>query len=171
MKTRGITLIEIIVYIGLLSIMAIFVSNSLIQISDTSIRARTERELLSDARLILETIAKTAGESAAIYSPTSVFLSDTSQLSLITTVNPPAEHTGAYADFYIDNGRMWTKKEGSAAASLSSATVRITKFRLERIMQGLNREAVAITLQIVPASSKYPVSIMLNTTVALRGSY
>ena len=168
---RGITLIEIVVYIGLLGALTVFIVNSLIQISDTYGRARAEREVIANARLILETIVKTAAESQEIYGPTSIFLSELGQLSLITPVNPLALHKDTYVDFYIDNGRMWTKEEGKAAIPLSAIPVRITKFQLERIMQGFNREAVAITLQVDSALSKHPASIMLHTIATLRGNY
>lgn len=170
-KNKGITLIEIVVYVGLLGAMAVFVSNSLIQISDTYGHARAERAVAANARLILESIAEAAGEAEGIYGPTSIFLADAGQISLITAVNPPAGHTKGYADFYIDNGRMWVKKEGQTASPLSAAPVRVMKFRMERIMQSLNREAIAITLQVDSASGKNPASIILNTTAALRGNY
>lgn len=170
-KNRGITLIEIVVYIGLLGFLAVFTANSLIQISDTYGRARAEREVIANARLILETITKTATQSQEIYGPTSIFLSELGQLSLITPLLPLAEHKDKYIDFYVDNGRMWTKEEGKAEIPLSAISVRITKFRLERIMQGFNREAVAITLQIDSALSKHPSSITLHTTATLRGNY
>ncbi|MBI2056459.1 MAG: type II secretion system protein [Candidatus Sungbacteria bacterium] len=170
-KNKGITLIEIVVYVGLLGVIAVFISNALIQISDTYSRARAERAVSANARLILETVDEATGEAEGVYGPTSVFLADAGQLSLITPANPPAEHTTAYADFYVDNGRMWIKKEGQLALPLSATTVRVTKFRLERIMQGFNRETVVITLQIDAAGSKHPASITLNTTAALRGNY
>jgi len=168
---NGFGLIEIIVYIALLGMVSVFVSNSLIQIVDTYYRAAVEREVLSNSRLIIETLTKAISSSKEVYAPTSIFNNDTGQLSLITPVNPPAEHNTAYADYYLDNGRLWIRQEGQNAAPLSAASVNITKFRVERIVQGLNNEAVKITLGIKSISSKFTASTTLNSTTALRGNY
>lgn len=162
---------EIIIYIALLGMIAVFIANSLIQIVDVYYRARAEREALSNGRLLLETLNKSIASSQEIYTPTSRFNNDAGQLSLITQVGAPTGHETAYVDYYLDNGRLWMRPDGQIASSLSAASVRINKLRLERIFQGLNREAVKITLVVNSASSKFNASTILNSTTALRGNY
>ena len=171
LKSGGLSLLEIIIYIALLGMVAVFVSNSLIQIVNTYYRAVAEREIISNARLLIETLNKSIASSQEIYTPTSRFNNDAGQLSLITAINTQTGHTTSYVDYYLDNGRIWVKAEGQANVPISASSVRITKFRLERITQGLNREAVKITLAVNAASSKFTASATLNLTTAVRGSY
>ena len=170
-SNNGFSLIEILVYIALLGMTSIFITNSLIQIANAYNRARAEREVISNGRLILETINKSVEQAQEVYGPTSGFNNDSGQLSLATVVGADAEHTTIFADYYLDNGRIFLRQEGQSALPISAATVRVSKFRLERIIQGLNREAVKITLQVDFVPPKYASSITLNSTTALRGSY
>lgn len=170
-KKSGFSILEIVIYVGLLGILAVVITNALIQISGLYHRARAEREILSNARLILETINKSLEQAATVYGPTSKFYTPAGQLSLITPIGATTEHTTSYIDYYIDNGRIWTRQEGQTAQPISAADVRVNKFMLERIMQGLNHEAVKITLQVDYAVPQYPTSIILNSTMALRGNY
>ena len=169
--SRGIGLVEIIIYIALLGMVSIFVINSFIQIANTYQQARAEREVLSNGRLILETINKAIISSQEVYAPTSRFNDDAGQLSLITPVGATTEHITAFVDFWVDNGQLFMRQEGQGETALSAASVRINKFRMERIVQGLGREAVKITLRVDNAPSKFSASITLNSTSALRGNY
>lgn len=168
---KGLTLVEIIIYVAFLGAISVFIANFLIQIVNTYNRARAEREVIANARLMLERINKTVSESQTIYSPTSVLNSDAGQLSLITASGATPEHATAYADFWVDNGIMFMRQEGRGAIPLSASSVRVNKFRPERIMQGLGREAVKIILQIDYANAKFPATITLNSTTALKGNY
>ncbi len=170
-RAKGISLIEAVVYIALLGIFAVFISNFLLQIVNTYYRARAEREVLSNARLLLETVTKFVAQSSEVYAPTSSFNTNLGQLSLITTATSTPEHTTSYRDFWVDNGVFFLRREGGSSMALSAPSVRVTKFRLERIVQGLAREAVKVTLEVASAQSKFPTSATLNSTTALRGNY
>jgi len=168
---RGISLIETVVYVALLGMFAVFLANFLIQMTNTYYRARAEREVISNARLLLETLEKSIAQAQEVYSPTSRFNNDTGQLSLITPLGAQPGHTTAYLDFYLDGGRLWTRPEGQTASPISAASVRVSRLRLERIIQSFRREAVRLTLQVDAAQQKIPASITLNATVAIRGNY
>lgn len=168
---KGFTLIELIVYVTILSIISVFIANSLIQIIATYRQARAQREVISNGRLLMETLTKNIAFSQEVYAPTSHFNTALGQLSLITTLNPPSEHQTAYIDFWADGGQLLMRAEGHATTTLSSASVQITKFRVEHLFQGLGREAIKITLSVNYASSPRLASTTLNSTTALRGGY
>lgn len=169
--SRGLSLIEVLLYVALLGIIAVFITNFLIQVVNVYYRARAEREVLSNARLLLETVEKSVAQAKTVYAPTSKFNVDAGQLSLVSTVGATTEHTTNYLDFWADNGRFFTKQEGQVATPLSAVSVRIQKFRLEWIAQGLGREAVKVTLQVAHAQPRYTASTSLYSTVTLRGNY
>lgn len=170
-RRRGISLIETLVYVALLGIIVVFITNSLIQIISTYQHARAEREVLSNARLIMETVTKQIAYSQEIYAPTSHFNTDTGQLSLITPIDAPPEHTTAYLDIWTDGSRLLMRQEGQATTTLSAATVHITQFRVSRIFQGLRREAVQVILSVSSNESSFIASTTLHATTALRGNY
>ena len=170
-KNRGISLIEIIVYVGLLGMLAVFVSNSLIQIAGAYQRVQSEREVLANARTALSRVTSSAAAAREIYAPTSKFNSDAGQISFVTTAGATPGHVTAYLDFWLDNGVIFSRSEGGATSAVTAASVRIKKLRFERIVQGLGREAVKITVVADAANQRFPASITLNATAALRGNY
>lgn len=168
---QGFSLIEMVVYVGLLGIVSVFIINSLIKIISTYQHARMQREVLSNARLIMETLTKEIAYSQEVYAPMSRFNNNTGQLSLITPLDTLPEHTSTYLDIWTDGNRLLMRKEGRATTTLSSATVQITQFRLSRIFQGLGREAIQIILGVSSSAQPLIASTTLFATTALRGNY
>jgi len=171
LRRSGISLIETVVYVGLVGLLTVFITNSLIQVVGTYQRARAEREVVSNARLIMETLTKHISYSQEIYNPTSKFATSTGQISLITQLNTTPEHTTTYMDFWTDGSRLLMREEGKATSTLSSADVTITQFRVEEIFQGLGRQTVRITLGVSSTVLPSVASTTLNATAALRGNY
>ncbi|MDZ4299804.1 MAG: type II secretion system protein [Candidatus Sungbacteria bacterium] len=172
-KRRGLTIIEVVIYLGLFSILAVFAVNFMIQIVGAYRIARGERDVSSNARLIGETIENTVREAREVYAPTSRFNSALGQLSVITASGATAEHTTAYVDFWIDGERLWMRHEGQMATQISAASVRVTTFYLERIIQAYGREAVKMTLGVSPGGARPEgiTSTTLHLTAELRGGY
>ncbi len=165
------SLIEIVLYVALLGMVSVFIVNSFIQITNVYARARAEREVLANARVALTVLTDAIAQAQAVYGPTSRFNSDTGQLSLATAATSTPGEARAYIDFWIDNGRIFERMEGQGNVALSAATARVSMFRFERIIQTLGREAVRATIRVDAAAVKFPVSVTLNATTALRGNY
>lgn len=170
-NSRGISLIEVVIYVALLGMIAVFVANSLISIVNTYARARAEREVLNNARSVLELFTKSIAQSQEIYTPTSRFNADAGQLSLLTSATSTVGHTTAFTDIWVDGGAALMRQEGEGTVTISAASVRVTALRFERIIQTLGREAVKTTIRVEAAGAKFPGSSTLNATTALRGNY
>lgn len=168
---RGLSLIEAILYIAFLAVIVVGIANILIQISNTYARARAEREVISNGRLLLASISGHVSSASEVYAPTSRFNSDAGSLTLVTVDSPQPEHATKYLDIWVDSGLLLMREEGKSNAIISSASVRIDRFRVERIFQGLGKEAVRITLGASFANAKFPASVTLYSTTALRGNY
>lgn len=168
---QGISLIEVVVYVALLGMIAVFVSNSLISIINTYARARIEREVLNNARSVLELVTKAIAQSQEIYAPSSRLNTDLGQLSFITNATSTPEHTAAYGDIWVDGGAVLMRLEGEGTLTLSAASVRAATLRFERIIQTPGREAVKVIIRVDAAGSRFPASATLNATTALRGNY
>ena len=169
---HGMSLIEMVVYVGLLAAISVLVSSSLIQIANVYQRMRTEREVLSNARTILDTLTKSIAQAKEVYAPTSYLDNDAGQLSLVTTLGAQSGHTTAYVDFWADNGVFLSRAEGDIVnKTLSAGSVRVTQLRFQRIIQGIGHDSVKIILRVDSANARFPASITLNAATALRGNY
>lgn len=170
-RSRGFSLMEVVVYVAILGTISVFIVQSLAAISDVYARATNEREALSNARLVLEAVAKAAAQSREVYAPTSRFGIDAGQLSLVSAAATSSGHETGYVDFWVDRGVAMTRSEGQAPAALSASSVGISVFRFEHIQQALGREAVRITVRADSAAGKFPASVTLQTSASLRGNY
>jgi len=166
----GITLIETVVYVALLGILTVGILASVAHVSTSYRSARAERDILVNARLLMDTVTHTTEESQTVYIPTSRFNIDTGQLSLITAIAPLSQHTTSYIDFWVDNGRLWMRRDGTPALALSSPTVRVTRFHLQRLAPLPTSESIRITLSLAHASHPRASSTLI-TTRTLRGNY
>ncbi|MBI4137847.1 MAG: type II secretion system protein [Candidatus Sungbacteria bacterium] len=171
LSSSGFTLIEMTVYVGLLGLLAILMTTILVKITTTYQRTRAERAVVSNSRLLAETLSKTIASSREAYAPTSAFNTDAGQLTLVTGDAPIQEHETKFIDFWIDAGQLLVKEEGKPPSVLSAASVRIKKFRIERIVQGLNRESIRFTLGIEAAHSAAETQTTITTAATLRGNY
>lgn len=169
----GLTLIETIIYVAFLGLVSVLIVNFMLQASRSYQVMQADREVLSNARLILETLDKTSAKAYDIYTPTSRFNTDSGQLSLLVPSENDANHENFYVDFWITGGRLWMRQEGQGEVAISASSVKVDVFNIERILQGLNRKAVKMTLKIsYNGSLSSPVaSTTLNATMALRGGY
>ncbi len=169
---RGISMLEIVIYIGMLSIFMVVIVATLMQIVRTYDQVRAQRDVVSNGRLVTEAMMQAIAGSQAVYAPTSVFGNNVGQLSVVTTVGAMSGETVNRIDFWLDSGRVWMRKEGLATTSITSPSVQVNQLRFDQINQGLGREAIAITVQITDfVSAKFTASSTLRSTTVLRGTY
>ncbi|MBI4225472.1 MAG: hypothetical protein HY617_04085 [Candidatus Sungbacteria bacterium] len=165
-------MLELVIYVGMLSVFMVLIIATLMRVVRTYDRVRAQRSVVSNGRLVIEQLMQQISGSQAIYSPTSVFGSNAGQLSIVTPVGASSEETVNHIDFWLDNGRVWMRKEGAATTSVTSPSVRVNQMRFDQISQGLGREAVVITLQITGfADAQFTASSTLHAAAALRGTY
>ena len=168
---KGIGLIEIVIYAGLLAMISVLLVNFLMQVINTYYMVRAEREVIGQGRAAIETVHKTIAQAQSVYAPTSAFGIDSGQLSLVTTQGAIAGHATAYMDFWVENGRLWIRREGELPMALTGTSVNVTQFKLERVVQALGVQAVRTTLHIEYARLKFAASTTLYATSAIRGNY
>ena len=173
-SSQGFSLVEALVYVAILgmviSITVSFFSDLMQTYSKTSAKSDVTSNISSALKIISDEIKYASG----IYTPTTVLNSNPGQLSLETTFNAPTGHSSTYIDYYLDNGVIYEKREGSSATPLTSNRVFITTLKFERfISNGKDAVKVMIDGKINTASTnpEYQANISLTSTVSLRGSY
>lgn len=168
---KGFTLLEVMVYVAILAAVSVFLLQTLISFSAVYRRVQAERDVLSNARGVMATLAREIRYAKSVYAPTSVLLATTSQLSLGTALSPTAGETSTYVDFYVDNQRLYLKREGSETSPITSENVEVSRFLAERITYG-SRESVRITLGISSAvKGGAEASSTITAAFTPRGNY
>ena len=173
-QERGFTIIEMVFYtaiVGIIgSVLTLFLLNSLKAYNKT----QAIQHVFNNVNGSLRTITDEIKYARSIYTPTTILNSDSGQLSLETALNAPVGEPTTFADFYLDNGRIYEKREGSAAVALTSERVFITALRFSSVSNNGKVSAIAqITGRINTASTKPEdqAQLTLSSSAALRGAY
>ncbi|OHA46728.1 MAG: hypothetical protein A3A80_02615 [Candidatus Terrybacteria bacterium RIFCSPLOWO2_01_FULL_44_24] len=166
----GVTILEFIVYVGILAIMSGVTVVFLTKVISSYAIIRAEKNLSQDNALAFERIFNETRHAKLIYTPTSVLETDASQLSLRTSLNPPADETFTYVDYYVDNGVLYEKREGNSAIPLTGSNSVVTVFNATRFYFG-GAEGIRITLVARTIAASGPLSRTFSWTSSstLRG--
>ena len=167
MREKGFTIIEIIVYVGVLSIILTSIVSLLIWAVRSNTKIRTEREVLDNTRRALEFITYEVRASSGIYSPTTTI----SQLSLETKQSLPAGEGTTYIDFFLCGTRICLKRESQAPFSLSSDNIEVTNLSFIQVVTN-ERASLKVDLSTNYKNPDdrpdYKASIDLSSVISLR---
>lgn len=167
----GFTLFEMVMYVALCAVIALIMTQSLIGLATAYRRFALERDVVASARIAMETLSRETKQARSIYTPTSRFADASGQLSLETPLNPMTSETVSYADFYIDSGRLYVKREGDDAVALTLESVEVDEFTVTRLVVG-ERDLARIELHLRSrASGIARTEMSLAGSFALRGNY
>ncbi len=166
MTKKGFTLIEVLVYIAVSSLIISAVSAFFLWSNKSHAKAKAIREVLAESQRIMETIGYELKHARSIYSPTSDFSSDTGQLSLETTNYKQANESVGYIDFFICENKLCLKKEGQNPVIMSSDNVKIDKIRFYQVNNTTTTDSVQVSLELsyVTPSEKQEHQASINTT-------
>ena len=162
---KGLTLIEVLVYIVTLSIIVVAVFSFALWAVRSNAKARAMREVIDNARRAMEILTHEIKEAEDVYLP----ITTSSQLSLETTKYLPIGEKTTYIDFYLCGNQICFKKESQNPIALTSERVRVSKLIFERVVTG-EVPSLEIDLQIDYAGDRpeYTASLNLKSTVSLR---
>jgi len=169
--TKSFTLIEILVYIGVLGIVIMVVSSFLIWSIHSNTKAKVMRETLDNARRAMEIMNYEIKEAKSIYTPTSNLGSHPGQLSLETIHYLPEGEKTSYIDFYLCRTQLCLKKESQNPIALTSDSVEVNNLVFTQIVTG-QIPSIQIDLKIDyknPTNRpEYQASVNLTSITSLR---
>ena len=169
--SRGFTAIELVVYVAIFSAISVFLVGSLLTLTVAYRRLQNERDLVSGVRTIMETLGREIQGAKSIYTPTTSFSAAQSQLSLESVVSPSSGESLTYVDFYLDNSRLYLKREGASAIALNPASTEVSDFRAERVANG-SRESGQVFLKITTrATGNLETASVVTASFTPRGNY
>ncbi len=146
---KGFTLVEVIVYIAILSLVLLLVSSFIFYFELSNSRAKGDREALEGARRALETITYEIQGAKSIYTPTTT----ANQLSLETSRYLPTGETTTYIDFFLCGTRVCLKKESQTPVFVTAANVNITSLIFTQTSIG------AVSSVKIDITSTYSVAV------------
>ena len=171
-KGAGFTLMEALIYIGVLAIVVLAVSSFLVWITRSNTKVRAMRETLDSASQAMEIMSHEIKEAKSIYNPTSIFSTSTGQISLETTKYLPEGENGTYIDFFLCEKRLCLKKEGQNPIALTSDNVEVKSLEFNQVATTSTIPSIQIVLRVdykAPAErAEYQASVKLISTVSLR---
>jgi type II secretory pathway pseudopilin PulG len=162
----GFTLVEILVYVAVLSIIILTVAGLFLWVSNSNNKSKAIRETMDNSKRALAIMTYEIRESDSVYLPNCVFDNDSGQLSLETKKYLPADETTSFIDFYICDNRLCLKKEQEDPVAITSEKVEIKRLSFSQINTTSTISSIQINLEIgYKTSSPRPEHrFSLNTT-------
>lgn len=165
-KTKGYTLVEIIVYSSVLALLALVLAASLISIMSGYRSFRVTKNINQSAFLALGRLTRSFKQSDAVNASSTLGVHP----GAITLDSIDANGNATITAYYLSNGVLMQKEGGGAAGALTLPSVTVTNFIVRKITTGKS-EAVRIELAIQSGSGATLRSEKFYGGAVLRGSY
>ena len=146
-KQKGFTLLEVLIYIGVLGIIVVAVSSYFLWSIQASTKVKVIGETLDNARRTMEIMVYEIREAESIYTETSIFDFHPGQLSLETKKYLPEGENTTYIDFYLSEGKLCLKKESQSPICFTSERVEVTSLVFSQIGNS-NLPSIQIDLSV-----------------------
>lgn len=159
---RGFTLVETLVYIGVMVVIASALVTTFLSLSVSLAKSKTDRELTESATLALERISRTLRSADSVDVLGSTFGVSPGILELT--------EGGTTTSFYVSGDRLVISVNGTERGSLTSSEVVVedlTFTHYQGSMTELVRAAITLSIESDTASS----TRTFYTSAVVRGSY
>lgn len=169
----GYSLVEIIVYVGLVVVIGGITSAMTMQMINATARARASTAAIDNARRVVDIVGREIALADSVYIQTSSFGNGaTGQISLVTTQNKIAAEPFTYVDYYLDNGQIYRKREGANAEQITGDNVVVESFLLTHLNGNPQQEAVRFEVRVRYDSAGQNLqnlsAVTLVSTVSMR---
>ncbi|OGZ17560.1 MAG: hypothetical protein A2V72_01455 [Candidatus Nealsonbacteria bacterium RBG_13_37_56] len=164
---KGISIIEVLVYIGVFSLIMVIVTSFVFWFVRSNTKAKVMREVLDSSKRVMEIITQEIKESEYIYLPTT----SATQISLKTKKYPALGEEFSYIDFYLCDSRICIKKESQDPIYLTPESVEVNNLVFTQVMSG-DYLSIRINLGVnynnVSNRPEYEASVDLTSTASSR---
>jgi prepilin-type N-terminal cleavage/methylation domain-containing protein len=162
---QGFTLIEILVYIGVLAILVLAISSFLVWAIKLNAKMKAMREVLDNAQRVMDILGYEIKLAKSIYTPTTSL----TQLSLETTHQLPSGEETTFVDFYPCQQRLCLKRENQEPLTLTSEKVEAS-WKFYQVFND-SVPSLRVDLRVVYKNSQLPeyqASLGLSSAFSLR---
>ncbi len=164
-RIKGFSLVEMLIYVAIAAVIMIAVVDTVLGIVNVYSELRLVRNNENSAMIAMDRMSREIRNATSIDGQ-SVLGSTLGRLVLASTVNG----NPSTADFYINDGILYFKKDGVYVGPLTSSTTDITSLVFTSLSTTTSK-AVKIDMSL---SSSYETKVKtgtFHTTIILRGSY
>lgn len=148
MTQKGFSLLETIVYLGILGIIISSVVYFFTAAAHSSAKIKSQREVFNNLQAAMDRLAYEIKGAKGVYLPTSILNIHPGQLSLETEKQPPTGETASYLDFYICQNRLCLKRESQNPVFLTSEKTEIANLIFELIATASAVPSIQVNLKI-----------------------
>lgn len=168
---RGFTLMEVLVYISLFSLVLVFLVQFLAVILRENTKDASREEVSASLLHAITVIDSEIRNATDIYTPTSIFGASSGQLSLTTVRALPADENITYVDLFVsDDERLCMRRDTAAAECLTSPRLRVTQLEFKRLTPSDGPESIQtqLALEYVSAKTDLQAPASIQSTATLR---
>lgn len=167
-KTKGIGLLELVIYVALLAILTVGAVNAIIAAYTVMTRARLERAVNTEGELAMQRIIREIRNAYDIDTGNSIFNAHPGALRLLTYADA-AGSIETTADIRVTSNLLHLNK-ATTSVDLTSATS-IDSLVFRNLNPTTTPKAVRVELMLTASSSRFMIERSFYGTATLRGSY
>ena len=168
---KGFTLIELVVYVALLGIVVAGTMQFTLGIVEASAKASAKEDVEANSARILQAFDFVTRQAESVYDPTSDFIGNPGQLSLVSSANLLPDEPQTFTDLYADDGRFCVKRERDGVSCFTTSRTELIGLSFIKIRQSAtSTESVQMrfTLRKRNTRADYQFSKQIQTTARLR---
>ncbi len=167
LRSRGFTLVEMVVYAAILGIIAVLSINSMLAMTRAFTDLRVSRDLNSSATALFERLTRDIRGAYDIDAAQSTFGVHPGRLMLNTRDSGGANTT---IEYYVTGNRVNIREGGVDQGSIMTTDTTVSSF-IVRQLTSTNTKAVKVEATISATRANITKTRNFNTTVVLRGTY
>lgn len=165
--TKGFLLIELLIYIGILSLTLVVVIVSMAGFARVYARVEAQQLLARSGADVMERIIREARNAQSVDQAASVLGSHPGSIAFVMPVSPGVTTT---SDFFVDAGGISLSENGVTTGSLTQPDVVVEGFVIDHI-DTPQSEGVRIQLTLSTSVASSTMTATFYGTAVLRGSY
>ncbi len=166
-STKGFSLVEMLFYIAILSIALLAVTETLLAVTRSYGTLRSAQRIEQDAASSLDRMTREIRDASAITDSGSTFDANPGELLLSTT---DASSTPRTVDFYLSNGQLMLKENGSVSGGLTGVKTTVANLVFRKITTARSK-GVKIELTLTSGTGMNAKTESFYSTAVLRDSY
>ena len=160
---RGFSLVEMIIYVGLLALILVSTVSMLLGMSKAYRYVKFSRQIQSSALSALDRMVRDIRNSESVNTGESVLGANPGVLTLNTTT---ATSSPEILQFFVSNGTLRVKRDGGDLGSLTLSDVTVSNLVFQQMNTGVSQ---SVKMEMTLTSGTYTANFY--ATAVLRDSY
>ncbi|MBL7154936.1 MAG: type II secretion system protein [Candidatus Portnoybacteria bacterium] len=165
MDKKGFTLIELVIYTAVFTIVTIMLTLFIFNLIRVQAKIRMSKEVSENTQRAMEIMLWEIKHAQSVYTPTSIFDSSPGQVTLETSQNAPAGEETTYIDFYLgSDDRLYLKREEQEAEALAPKDIKINAL-IFNYLRATGTDSIRIELSASHRSASLKPAYQATTTL------